>query len=238
MGEKQVKRNRKGTAKVSMPKKRADKATVITNIIITVVILAVFGLGAYAVGTKYYEKWKASQPVPEKTVADFIGEQGITFEEFKTQYGIAADDAEVTEESAIDAVAYKFSLDNYAKYTGTTVEELKTQYGLGEDVPNTTSWQDAMNLMPTGTYVQNFFGMDFESFKTQMGMPEEITAEMTWGETSEIMNALVAEQQAAAEAESAETATDAPAEEVSADTEQVPVEEEASEQVETEAEGE
>ena len=72
MGEKQVKRNRKGTANVSAAKKRVDKATVITNLIITVVILAVFGLGAYAVGSKYYAKWKAEQPIPEKTVADYI----------------------------------------------------------------------------------------------------------------------------------------------------------------------
>lgn len=227
MSERQVKKDKKNAGEIRV-KAPVDKSAILANVIVTIVILAVLGLGVYAVGSKYMENRAAQgnqQTEQEQpTVADFIAEKGITFEEFKTEYGLEGDE-EVTEESIMGAVAAKFTLENYAKYTDTTLEELKTQYGLGDDVPNTTTWQDAMSYMTTGVIAQNFFGMDFETFKTQMGMPDSITADTLWSETEAVMSEIAAQQAAESDAVAeSESGTDA-AEDGSASTDDAGVNE-------------
>ncbi len=204
MSERQAKKNRK-TVDQTPVKGPKNKASILMNVIIWVVVVAVLGLGVYAVGSKYIAKYQEqkAQEVQTITVADVMAEEGITLEEFKTEYGLEADE-EVTEESDMNMVASKFTLTNYAKYTGVTIEELRAQYGLGDNVADTTIWADAMPYMTTGVVAQNFFNVDFETLKTQLGFPEEITEDTLWSETDAIMSALYAEQQAAA----AETETD------------------------------
>lgn len=185
MSERQAKREKKSVSEVKI-KAPADKLTIFINVIVAIVILAVLGLGVYAVGSKYKEMHPSAKTT---TVADFIADKGITFEEFKSEYGLEGDE-EVTEKSDMNAVSAKFTLENYAKYTDTTLEELKAQYGLGDDVPNETTWQDAFSFMPVGIVAQNMFGTDFETLKTQMGLPETVTAETPWSEVQTIMSEL------------------------------------------------
>jgi len=204
MSERQAKRNKKIAETVGEVKVKKNKSSVLFNVIVTLLVLAVLGLAVYAVGTKYADKFaaqKAQEAATETTtVADFIAEKGISFDEFKTEYGI--EDAEdVTEETDMNYVAGKLSLENYAKYSDMTLEDLKAQYGLGEDVAADTTWADAINFMTTGVVAQQMYGVDYETFKTSMGLPEEINENTPWSETVEIMNALMEQQQAEAAAE-------------------------------------
>ncbi len=196
MGERQAKKNRKNVEKVEGVKKTVDKSTVIMNIILTAVIIAVLALGAYTLAPKFFntnlgEKAQVEQP----TVADFIEEKGITLDEFKAEYGLGERE-DITEESFIDELSYEFSLDNYAKYQEKTVEELKEEYGLSADVDNSTKWSDAIGMMTTKIVAEKFFGSDFESFRTQMGLPEDVKGDMLWSETEAIAEKMYAEQQA------------------------------------------
>ena len=196
MSERQVKKDKKNIGEIKI-KRPVDKTTVLINVIVTIVILVVLGLGVYAVGSKYMENHAADtqSEQAQTTVADFIAEKGITLDEFKTEYGLEGDE-DVTEESNMSAVSGKFTLENYAKYTDTTLEDLKAQYGLGDDVPNTTTWQDAISYMTTGVVAQNFFGMDFETFKTQMGLPDTVTAETPWSDAQNVLNEISQQQTA------------------------------------------
>lgn len=199
MSEKKAKKNKRAAAEQTV-KVPADKSTILANVIIVFVILAVFGLGAYAVGSKYIKNNAASTDSANEaqttTVADYIAEKGITFDEFKSEYGLE-DSSDITEDSNVNSATGEMTLANYAKYADTTLEELKSQYGLGDDVPDTTLWQDAMSYMTTGVVGQNFFGADFETFKTQMGLPDSITADTPWSETQSVMSELYQQQQAA-----------------------------------------
>lgn len=214
MSEKRAKQRKKDSVDVKKVR-HVDRSSILMNTIVTVVILAVLGLGVYAVGSKYMERRAAEggNAEQQQTVADFIKEKGMTFDEFKTEYGLA-DDEEISEEMTMSQVSGKLTLENYAKYADTTTEELKAQYGLGEDVPNTTVWQDAISYMTTGVVAQNFFGSDFETFKTQMNVPDTITADTPWRETQAIMEEIsrqAAENQETPDAQSEQTDADAPA---------------------------
>lgn len=207
MGERQVKKSRKNHEEVK-PKHTAGKADVITNAVIAVVIAGVLGLGVYAVGSKYIERHASDNAAQtaqnQPTVADYIAEKGMTFDEFKSEYGIT--DESVTESSLINEVTANLTLDNYAKYSDMTLDELKSKYGLGNDVPESTLWQDAIGYMTTGTVAQNFGGTDFETFKTQMGLPDTITEATPWSETEAVLTQMSQQAQASSGDNAASTA--------------------------------
>lgn len=203
MGERQVKKNRKNQNDM-MPKRKASKTEVITNIVIAVVIVGVLGLGVYAVGSRYMENHPADSVVSEQsqTIGDYIAEKGITLDEFKTEYGVSEG---ITESTAVEEVVAGFTLENYAKYLDITLDELKSQYGLGDDVPNTIVWQDAIAYMRTEAVAQNFGNTDFETFKAQMGLPDDITADTPWSETEAVISEM---SQQSAEEDNTEAAED------------------------------
>ena len=215
MSERQARKERKGVSEAQVQKKPVDKVMLSINIILTVVVVAVLGLGAYAVAPTFKAKIEQrqaekaaaqeqaqAQAEAQKTVADYIAEKGITFDDFKAEYGLT-ENQDVTEETPVEALSWQFSIENYAKYNEKTVEELKAENGLGDDVDNTITWNDATNLMTVATVAEKLSGMDFETFKTSMGLPEDITAESKWGDVVAIMQA---QQEAAAQAQTEATA--------------------------------
>lgn len=215
MSEKQAKKKR---AAAEQPVAKAkDKSSVLANVIIVLVILAVLGLGAYAVGSKYMNNSSsetADNTQNSETVADYIAKNDMTFDDFKAEYGLA-DNADITEDTIAEAAASSMTLDNYAKYSGTTLEELKAQYGLGDDVPDTTLWQDAMMYMTTGVVANQIVGVDFDTLKAQMGLPDSITEDTLWSETRSVMSELY-QQNEAEHNESSENNAETPAENESA----------------------
>ena len=193
------KKSRKTTnADYSAPK---DKGSVLFNAIVAAVIVAVFGLGCYAVGAKYiprYQEQRAQQKQQEeqsKTVSDVMKEKSLTLDEFKTEYGIPAD-TEVTEDQTAMSLTGSMTMEGYAKYEDMTLEELREKYGLSEDLAADTPWQEAVKSMPVGIAAQEMFGMDFETFKSQMPGADSITEDMTWGDANKIIEAAYAAQQA------------------------------------------
>lgn len=194
----------KKTEKNYTPSKKSGSGFLF-NTIIVVVIAAVFCLGVYAVASKYMENHPAEEKT--KTVADFVKEKKITLDEFKTEYGL--EEAEISEDTSIESTASEMTLENYAKYTESTLEELKDKYKLGEDVSADTTWQNAIDYMPTGIVSEEFFGMDFDSFKTQMSVPDTVTEDTLWSETNTIMNELYASQQESSSEDDAEMSEEA-----------------------------
>lgn len=165
------------------------------NAIIAIVIAVVLGLGIYAVASTYIANHPKEEQAP--TVADFIKDNDLSFDEFKTEYGLT--EAEISEDDAIETVSMSMTLENYAKYADMTLDELKTKYQLGDDVAADITWQEAVNFMPTGVVAENFFETDFDTFKTQMGLTDEITADTLWSETNEIMNEVYSQENAESE---------------------------------------
>ena len=198
------KKNKKMTSTdYSAPK---DKGSVLFNAIVAAVIVAVFGLGCYAVGAKYiprYQQQREQQKLQEeqsKTVSDVMKEKSLTLDEFKTEYGIPAE-TEVTEDQTASSLTGSMTMEGYAKYEDMTLDELREKYGLPEDLSADTPWQDAVNSMPVGIAAQEMFGMDFETFQAQMPGASGITEDMTWGDASKIIEDAYAQQQAQQAAE-------------------------------------
>lgn len=211
MSEKQAKRKKRESAENSAAVSK-DKSSILANIITVFIILAVLCLGVYAVGSKYMNNSSsetADNTHESDTVADYIAENGMTFDEFKAEYGLE-DNSGITEDTAVESAASSMTLDNYAKYTDTTLEELKSQYGLGDDVPDTTLWQDAMEYMTTGTVAHNIVGVDFDTLKSQMGLPDSVTEDTLWSETRSIMSELY-QQNEAEHNENSEDSAETPA---------------------------
>lgn len=192
MSERQAKKSRKNIGEAREVKKQKDKASIIVNVIATILVVAVLGLGVYAIAPKYIAEYQANKEAQPKTVSDFLSEKDITMEEFRAEYGIG-EETEVKKDDEIDSLALNFTLENYAKYQGMTADELKAKYELG-DADVTMAWKDAMLLVKTGNVAKEMGFADFETFKTQVQLPDTVTENTPWGETIDIMNAMTEAQ--------------------------------------------
>ena len=184
MSESKAKKQRKGQAPQAPVKK--DKSGVIFNIVVTLVIVIVVGLGGWAC----YDTIKANMPVEEEpqvqTVANVAQEEEMSVEDFLAKVGL--EDAGLTAESTADELVALMTIENFAKFEDTEVEEFKAMYGI-EALANDTPWSEAQMQIPMGKMAENQYGMSFEDFATQNQLPPEITAEMTQEEAVAIMQA-------------------------------------------------
>ena len=191
MSESRAKRERKEQPKDTIkaaPKK--SKAEIILSIVAVILVVAVAGLGGYAVKDDI-KALLPEKPQPQiETIGDYAESVDTTVEELLAKCGM--EDLGLTEKSDMDEMYEKFTIDSYAKFSDTDVEALKAIYGI-QDLPNDTSWQDAQMKMPMFKMAEQA-GMTFEDFAAQNQLPEEITKDTTYEEAMKIMEAKLAEE--------------------------------------------
>ena len=136
MSERQAKLKRKNEVVNAPAKKKKSALDIASNIIIVVLILAVLGIGGWAVYSKF-SQMPSNQDVVAPTISEYAQSEGITVEEFLTKYGLS-EVPEITGDSLIsDAMSY-MTLGNYAALVGTDVAEIKEGMGLGEEYTDDT----------------------------------------------------------------------------------------------------
>lgn len=142
MSERQAKMKRKNEGVEERVVKKKSKAEIITNIIICVAIVAVLGLGVWAVASKYQSDAQqaqaevntedlsddsAQQSIP--TIEEYAQSVGMTGEEFIKEYGLDSNE-EVTPDMDISEATGYMTLGNYAKMAGAEVSEIKESMGI------------------------------------------------------------------------------------------------------------
>lgn len=143
MSERQAKIKRKNEIEENKNiHKKTKKSDVLFNVILVVVTVAILGLGAWAVASKYTTNGtsdttteqsvddSASQETP--TVEEYAESLGQTAEEFMTEYGLDQN-SEVTKDMQMTLATEYMTLANYAKLSGTDTQTMKDSMGLSED---------------------------------------------------------------------------------------------------------
>ena len=206
MSEKQAKRERKAQPAVVVAEKKKSPMDVIISVVAVILVVAVAGLGGYAVKDQIVSLLP-EKPEPQiETVGDYAESVETTVEELLAKCGM--EDAGLTADSDMNEMYEKFTIDSYAKFTDTDAETLKAIYGI-QDLANDTPWQDAQMKMPMFKVAEQA-GLAFDEFATQNQLPAEITKDTTYEEALKIMEAQMA---ASAEATGdAEAEADAEAE--------------------------
>ena len=197
MSEKKAKRERKAQPTIEVAEKKKSPMDVIISVVAVILVVAVAGLGAYAVKDQLVALLP-EKPEPQiETVGDYAESIKTTVEELIAKCGM--EDAGLTADSNMNEMYEKFTIDSYAKFTDTDAETLKAVYGI-QDLANDTPWQDAQMKMPMFKVAEQA-GLAFDEFAAQNQLPAEITKDTTYEEALKIMEA-----QAAASAEATDDA--------------------------------
>lgn len=189
---------------------RRNSGDTTLNVVITVIIVAVLGLGIWAVVPKIQQNIannaadsSASQTV---TVAQLAESAGQSVDEYLAEYGLT--DSDITGETDYQTALSAMTLENFAKANGTTADELKSEYKLPESVTNDTPWSEAMLEMPAGLAMGG--DEQFAQAKEAYGLGDEFTAESRWGDVQNaLMEKLVSQQAASDTADSDNAESDA-----------------------------
>ncbi len=132
----------KGEIKMAKEKKFKQRKSGLDRAITTVlvlVVLVVLGLSAYSI----YMEVESRKPQPY-TIQTAAEEKGLTVDDFKTEYGIAAD---VTADTLFEEAMKEMTMANYAKFAGTTFEEMTAGMELNGEVTADTLYKDAEPIL-------------------------------------------------------------------------------------------
>lgn len=191
------------------PKKTATPFEKMLTTIIALVIIAVLGLAVYATYGRISENI-AEQKLEDEAAAISRGEipanirymastMGMTPEEYVAQYGLELTDG-LTEDSEINDMLERMTLENYFKYNDegaeepTDIDALLTQWGAEEiGITKDTLWSDVETKLTIGRYVGEESFDDFISQYAAYGYDlSTITADMSLKDANdaigEIMN--------------------------------------------------
>lgn len=148
MSERQAKLKRKNEVVLETPKKKKSKLDIFSNIIIIILVLAVLGIGGWAVYSKFSQQ--AEQNVSEEMTPPTITEQaqteGISVEEFLSKYEIPADLAITGDSLLTEAIPY-MTLKNYATLLNLDIEAVKENMGITKDYPEDTLVSEILDDM-------------------------------------------------------------------------------------------
>ena len=133
MSERQAKLRRKNQDTKEVAKKKS-KSDVVFNIVIVLLVVAVVGLGGWAVGTKYVQdaQMASTQTEGEEqapvTIKQYAEAMGITTGQFMTEFGLDNNENINPETQMNDAIGY----------TGSTLEDAIKNFGLDAGVKGDT----------------------------------------------------------------------------------------------------
>ncbi len=186
------------------------------NTIMVVVIVAVLGLGVWAVSGKVASNLanktdSTDTSTQQQTVQTAADAEGKTVAEFLSEYGL---DAQLPAETAMQDVYPTMTVENVAKMNQLSTEEFLEQYGLNGKVDGAANWGEAQNSIPVGKY----FGSEetWQTVKSTYGLSDDISSDTPFSEVEPLLEAAAAQQaEAAAQAsaapqESAPAASEAP----------------------------
>lgn len=160
---------------------------------VLVAILALFDFGYYY--TQIYNKYNhmGYLDINGMTIGDVAASSGMSFEEFKEQYGLPADMKKSTNMNAAqNLIPVKKMLEMY----NSDLETLRDRYHFSEEITEDNTWGQALESMALRDYVGEDY---FEEFKTEYALGEEITLDTKWGEIREIVEKKQYEDRIAAE---------------------------------------
>lgn len=185
MSESRSKRERKEQPKQVKAAPKKTKAEIILNVVAVLLVVAVAGIGGYAVKDDI-KALLPEKPAPQiETVGDYAESIETTVEELLAKCGMEA--SGLTADSDMNEMYEKFTIESYAKFTDTDAETLKAIYGI-QSLANDTLWQEAQMKMPMFKVAEQA-GMAFDEFAQQNQLPAEITKDTTYEEAMAIMEA-------------------------------------------------
>ncbi len=152
MSERQAKIKRKNVVSET-PKKKKSAVDIVSNIIIVLLILAVLGIGGWAVYSKY-NQMPVEQDISTMTLAEYAYPMGLEVDEFLAQYDLKLEKT-ITEESLISDIIPLMTLANYAKFTQTDVLEIKETLGLGADFPEERTMGEIFDALETAMRIED-----------------------------------------------------------------------------------
>lgn len=151
------------------------------NIVMAIVIIAVLGLGIFAVWGKVSDGIRQNQinNGGEYTVAEVADQQGMEVNDFLAYYGLSEEDG-ITEKSGITEMGDKLTLENYIKlnfgsFTEDDFNAFKAEQGLGDDIT-----KDSMDSDVKTQYASYLYQKQLEASATESAevtVPAEDTAE-------------------------------------------------------------
>lgn len=189
---------------------KGDTINVMMNIIIVILVLAVLGLGAWAVVPKITQNLQekaqnqelTENEVPQQqvvTVGQRAQSEGISLDEYKAKYGLGDD---VNGDTSFDQALYAMNLTNYAAAQGISVEDVRSQFELPESVKDDAVFADAIMGAPARTVLGGADGLN--QLKETYGITD-IDDNITYGDLMPILQEkLAAQQPAAAEGDGAQ----------------------------------
>ena len=175
---------------IQEPKKSTGEKVFIA--VVVVVLLAVIGLGGYAIYNKIQQEKALETPVTETedsnviTVGQIALEEGLSVEELLKKVGL--EESGLTEESTSDELFEVMTVTGFAAFEDMEVGEFKKKYKI-ENVSDDTPWVKARGGITMGTLAE-IEGISFEEFAQGMGFPPEVTAETTQDEFEKIIEEL------------------------------------------------
>ena len=125
-------------------KRPATPADKMINAVIVIVILAVLGLGAYAVYDKVsvnLETKAIQEGTSEQTVRYAADMAGMSADEYLAQYGLG--EAGLNAKSTVSEMIEKMTVENYAKYSEKEVDALLEEFGLTDKATKDMLWSEA-----------------------------------------------------------------------------------------------
>ena len=176
--------------------------------IITLVILAVLALAVFATYGKVSENI-AEQRLEDEAAAIARGEQspnirymasnaGMTAEDYVAQYGLELTDG-LTEESELNDMLKRMSLENYVKYNDEGAEEptdldaLLTQWNAEElGITKDTPWGEVETKLSIGAYIgEEGFANLIEQYESYGFDMSSITADMPLKDANDAIEEIV-----------------------------------------------
>ena len=140
MSERQAKKARKIQTTEQAASKKKSKGDIITNSIITVAIIAVLGLGTWAVYNEYKGQSTATAgdivEQTSQTVDEYAASVGMTTEDFIAEYGL--DPEVVTGDMDIAMAQEQMTLGNYAKMMGQDTQAVIESFGIENNYDENT----------------------------------------------------------------------------------------------------
>lgn len=144
MSERQTKLKRKNEI-IETPKKKRNPIDVVFNIIIVVLIVAVLGVGSWAVYSKYSQMPKdtisetTDQMVP--TLEQYAATLGLSVEEFIADYGLVGVEG-ITAETDMNEVMNHLTVANYARIAQTDAKTVLESLGADKGYTEETLMSD------------------------------------------------------------------------------------------------
>ena len=160
MSERQVKKIRKENPVEETKVKKKSKSDILTNSIIVVLIVAVLGLGSWAVYSKFASENATEQTgvvdesnvvtndeqVQTPTIAEAAAEAGMTTEDYMAEYGLDSIENVTADTLMTDAISY-MTLANYAKLSGMDVSEFREMNGIDESYSDDMTMEEISEAM-------------------------------------------------------------------------------------------